>query len=94
MIGEKEERILTPKLNTSQDSSTSLVSDTSLLASTERSRKEDGPATMGQGATNQKIGGCRNRPHQLQADSAQVGKERATKRVHWEPPCGERLHQE
>ena len=94
MIGEKEERILTPKLNTSQDSSTSLVSDTSLLASAERSRKEVGPATMGQGATNQKIGGCRNRPHQLQADSAQVGKEGATKRVHWEPPCGEHLHQE
>ena len=95
MERDKEERILTIKLNTSQNPSTSVVSDTSPLVSSDSSKKKDGTKAMDQIATNRKIEGCRYKQHSRQADSSQVDKEvEHTERVHWEPPCGQNLQQE
>ena len=95
MESEKEERILTPKANISQNPSTSVVSDTSLPVNFDSSKKKVGTVVLGQAATIQKIGGCHDSPHSLQADSSQVEKEvEDTERVHWKPPCGQKLHQE
>ena len=72
MESEKEERILTPKANISQNPSTSVVSDTSLPVNFDSSKKKVETVVLGQASTIQKI----------------------AERVHWKPPCGQKLHQE
>ena len=92
---EKEERILTPKLNTRQDPSTSVVKDTSLLVSSDSSEKKEGTRAMDQTTTKLNIGGCPYKPNSRQSECAQVGMDvEYTERIHWEPPCGQNLHQE
>ena len=91
---EKEERILTPKLNTSQDPSTFVVKDTSLLVSFDSSGKKVGTRAMDQTATKLNIGDCPYKPNSRIAECAQVGMEvEYAERIHWEPPCGQNLHQ-
>ena len=94
MNGEMEERTLTQKLNTSQSSSTSVVSPF-LPKSSENSMKKIGAGDMDKGSENQETEGCRNRPQLLLADSSQIGMaEIQTGKVHWEPPGGKSQHQE
>ena len=94
MNGEMEERTLTPKLNTSQSPSTSVVSPF-LPKSSENSMMKLGAGDMDKGSDNQESDGCRNRPQLLLADSSQIGMaEIQTGKVHWEPPCGKSQHQE
>ena len=83
MNWETEERILAPKSNTSQNSSTSLVPAESLLDISENIEKnQPEPRTLDPSSVNSHTG-----PTFVWASSSQVGKEsKDNERVHWEPP--------
>ena len=79
---ERGERIVAPESDKSQDTSTSLATNTFLL------QKNTGGIAM-----NRKTGACRNVSLQLGAGNSQI-KEDVTKKVQWEPPFVRKLKQE
>ena len=84
MEWETEERILAPKSNTSQNTSTFVVPGGSLLNISDNIKKKElEPSTPGQNSVTFHMG-----PTFVRASSSQDAKERkSTERVHWEPPC-------
>ena len=91
MNWETEERILAPKSNTSQNSSTSLVPAESLLDISENiGKNQPEPRTLDPSSVNSHTG-----PTFVWASSSQVDKEsKDNERVHWEPPSKLTMRQE
>ena len=85
-----EERILAPKLYTSQNPSTSVKHARYLHDDSDnvKKRKAQGISKI------QKFGASCDSLNNVRTVSSQGAKEDNTNRVHWEPPCERSTHQE
>ena len=87
---EPEERILALKLNTSQNSSTSVGPGRTLLNSLDSSKENE----LEQRTSDQNPVSLHNGPSLERIGSSQDDKElKDTEKVHWEPPCNLTMHQ-
>ena len=78
-----EERILAPKLYTSQSPSTSVVPTRFLHDESDNIKKREAKGI----SKSQKYGGSCDNLTYVRTASSQVAKDENTDRVHWEPPC-------